>query len=116
LSDRDSFAHLHLHTEYSMLDGAARISDVIEAVVADGQPAVGLTDHGVLYGAVSLYQQATEAGITPVLGMEGYLTPGSRFDRQPRREDVRYHMTLWAISRRRLLQASNGPRVTGGPR
>ena len=98
MSDRDSFAHLHLHTEYSMLDGAARISDVIEAVAADGQPAVGLTDHGVLYGAVSLYQQATEAGIKPVLGMEGYLTPGSRFDRQPRRDDVRYHMTMWATS------------------
>ncbi len=93
-----SFAHLHLHTEYSMLDGAARICDVIAAAVADGQPAVGLTDHGVLYGAVDFYQQATCAGITPVLGMEGYLTPGSRFDRPSRREDVRYHITMLATS------------------
>jgi DNA polymerase-3 subunit alpha len=97
VSDR-SFAHLHLHTEYSMLDGAARIPDVIAAAVRDGQPAVGMTDHGVLYGAVDFYRQATDAGITPVIGMEGYLTPGSRFDRPPRRDDVRYHITLLAIS------------------
>ncbi len=93
-----SFAHLHLHTEYSMLDGAARIPDVVAAAAADGQPAVGLTDHGVLYGAVDFYQQATAAGLTPVIGMEGYLTAGSRFDRPPRREEVRYHITLLAVT------------------
>ncbi|HLA67911.1 MAG TPA: DNA polymerase III subunit alpha [Acidimicrobiia bacterium] len=93
-----SFAHLHLHTEYSMLDGAARVADVVQAAVADGQPAIGLTDHGVLYGAVDFYTQATGAGITPVIGMEGYLTPGSRFDRPPRRDDVRYHITLLAVT------------------
>jgi DNA polymerase III subunit alpha len=96
VTDR-SFAHLHLHTEYSMLDGAARVTDVVRAVVEDGQPGVGLTDHGVLYGAVEMYRQATEAGVTPVIGMEGYLTPGSRFDRPPRRDDIRYHITLLAI-------------------
>ena len=88
MSER-SFAHLHLHTEYSMLDGAARVSDVIAAAAADGQPGVGLTDHGVLYGAVDFYQQARAAGINPVIGIEAYLTPGSRFDRPPRREDIR---------------------------
>ncbi len=93
-----SFAHLHLHTEYSMLDGAARIEDVVRAAAADGQPAIGLTDHGVLYGAVDFYTQATEAGLTPVIGMEGYLTPGSRFDRPPRRDDTRYHITVLAVS------------------
>ncbi|HAX82116.1 MAG TPA: DNA polymerase III subunit alpha [Actinobacteria bacterium] len=97
MSDR-SFAHLHLHTEYSMLDGAARIPDVVAAAAADGQPAVGITDHGVLYGAVDFYQQATAAGIKPIIGMEGYLTPGSRFDRLPRRDDVRYHITLMAVT------------------
>ncbi len=81
-----------------MLDGAARVSDVIAAVAADDQPGVGLTDHGVLYGAVDFFQQATAAGISPVIGMEGYLTPGSRFDRPPRRDDVRYHITLLAVS------------------
>ena len=93
-----SFAHLHLHTEYSMLDGAARIEDVVRAASTDGQPAIGLTDHGVLYGAVEFYTQATQAGITPIIGMEGYLTPGSRFDRLPRRDDLRYHITLLAVS------------------
>ena len=116
-SDRSgSFAHLHLHTEYSMLDGAARVSDVIAAVVADGQPAVGLTDHGVLYGAVEFYQQATNAGITPVIGMEGYLTPGSRFDRLPRREDLRYHITLLAVSQvgyKNLLKLSSRAYLEG---
>jgi DNA polymerase III subunit alpha len=80
-----------------MLDGAARVDDVIAAAVDDGQPGVGLTDHGVLYGAVEFYQRATGAGITPVIGMEGYLTPGSRFDRPARRDDVRYHITLLAV-------------------
>jgi len=97
VSDR-SFVHLHLHTEYSMLDGAARIPDVVSAAAADGQPAVGLTDHGVLYGAVDFYQQATAAGLTPVIGMEGYLTAGARFDRPPRRDEVRYHITLLAVT------------------
>jgi DNA polymerase-3 subunit alpha len=93
-----SFAHLHLHTEYSMLDGAARVKDVVAAAAADGQPAVGLTDHGVLYGAVEFHEAATAAGINPIIGMEGYLTPGSRFDRPPRRDDIRYHITLLAVS------------------
>ena len=99
-----------------MLDGAARVSDVIAAAVADGQPAVGLTDHGVLYGAVEFYQQATNAGITPVIGMEGYLTPGSRFDRPPRREDLRYHITLLAVSQvgyQNLLKLSSRAYLEG---
>ena len=97
MQDR-SFAHLHLHTEYSMLDGAARVRDVVAAAAADGQPGVGLTDHGVLYGAVEFHEAATSAGINPIIGMEGYLTPGSRFDRPPRRDDIRYHITLLAVS------------------
>jgi DNA polymerase-3 subunit alpha len=80
-----------------MLDGAARVEEVVAAVVADGQRAAGITDHGVLYGAVDFYRAATAAGITPIIGMEGYLTPGSRFDRPPRRDDIRYHVTLLAV-------------------
>jgi DNA polymerase-3 subunit alpha len=91
-----SFVHLHLHTEFSMLDGAARVRDVVAAAQADGQPAVAITDHGVLYGVLDFYKVAREAGIRPILGMEAYLTPGSRFDRPPRREDLRYHLTLLA--------------------
>ena len=94
----DGFVHLHVHSEFSMLDGAARIGDAVRAVAADGQAAIGLTDHGVLYGAVDFYKTATAAGIKPVLGVEGYLTPGSRFDRPVRSENVRYHITLLAES------------------
>ncbi|MBT8208330.1 MAG: DNA polymerase III subunit alpha [Acidimicrobiia bacterium] len=94
----DSFAHLHVHSEFSMLDGAARIDDLVAAAHADGQPAVAITDHGVLYGVVDFYKAATKQGIKPIIGIEAYLTPGSRFDRPPRRDDVRYHMNLLAVN------------------
>ncbi len=91
-----SFAHLHLHTEYSMLDGASRVSDVVAAAVADGQPAVGITDHGNMYGVLPMYEAARDAGITPVLGMEGYFVATSRFERPKRADHEMYHLTLLA--------------------
>ncbi|MDJ0954369.1 MAG: DNA polymerase III subunit alpha, partial [Acidimicrobiia bacterium] len=94
----DGFAHLHVHTEFSMLDGAARVRDLVQAVAADGQPAVAVTDHGVLYGVVDFTKAALGAGVKPIVGMEAYVTPGSRFDRPPRRSDIRYHMTLLATN------------------
>lgn len=94
----DSFAHLHVHSEFSMLDGAGRVDDLVTAAVADGQPAIAITDHGVLYGTVDFYRAAHNVGIKPIIGIEAYVTPGSRFDRQPRRDDLRYHMTLLAVS------------------
>jgi DNA polymerase-3 subunit alpha len=94
--DRDSFAHLHVHTEFSMLDGAARVKDLVAAVKADGQPAVAITDHGVMYGVVDFYKAATAAGVKPIIGVEAYVTPGSRFDRPSRADNVRHHMTLLA--------------------
>ncbi len=93
-----SFAHLHVHTEFSMLDGAARVRDLVQAVAADGQPAVAITDHGVMYGVVDFIKAAKSAGVTPIIGIEAYLTPGSRFDRPPRRDNVRYHMTMLAYN------------------
>ncbi len=81
-----------------MLDGAARVEEVVAAVAADGQQAVAITDHGTLYGAVDFYKAATAAGVKPIIGMEGYLTPGSRFDRPSRREELRYHITLLAVN------------------
>ena len=96
MSGSESFAHLHLHTEYSMLDGAARVGEIMAAVAADRQPAVAMTDHGVLYGAVEFYRAALEAGIKPILGMEAYITPGSRFDRPTGGQNVRHHITLLA--------------------
>ncbi|MDK1096106.1 MAG: DNA polymerase III subunit alpha [Actinomycetota bacterium] len=92
----DSFAHLHVHTEFSMLDGAARVSDLVKAVAADGQPAVAITDHGVLYGVVDFMKAAKAEGVKPIIGIEAYVTPGSRFDRPARKDDLRYHMTILA--------------------
>ena len=85
----DDFVHLHVHSEFSMLDGAARISEVMDAVEADGGRAVGLTDHGVLYGVVDFYRAARERNLIPVLGVEAYLTAGSRFDRPPPQSNTR---------------------------
>lgn len=75
------FSHLHLHTEYSLLDGACRIGKLVERAVALGQPAVAMTDHGVMYGAIDFYQACKKAGIKPIIGCEVYFVPGSRFDR-----------------------------------
>jgi len=73
----DSFAHLHVHTEYSMLDGAAKISGLIEEVARQEMPAVAITDHGVMFGAYEFWRQATGAGVNPIIGIEAYLTPGT---------------------------------------
>ena len=79
-----------------MLDGAARVKDLVQAVAADGQPAVAITDHGVLYGVVDFMKAAQGAGVKPIVGIEAYTTPGSRFERRPRRDDKRYHLTILA--------------------
>ncbi|MDQ3106971.1 MAG: DNA polymerase III subunit alpha, partial [Actinomycetota bacterium] len=77
----DSFTHLHLHTEFSMLDGAARIGDTVAAAVADGQPAIGITDHGNMYGVLDFYKACNEQGINPVIGTEAYMARDSRHER-----------------------------------
>jgi DNA polymerase III subunit alpha len=76
------FVHLHNHSHYSLLDAACRIDDLIAAAVQDGMPAIALTDHGVLFGAIEFYKKARKAGIKPIIGMEAYIvTKGSRTDR-----------------------------------
>ena len=78
----DSFVHLHVHTEYSMLDGAARLKDLFAETARMGMPALAMTDHGNVFGAYDFVKQATAAGVKPIIGMEAYVTPGtSRFDR-----------------------------------
>jgi len=76
-----SFVHLHLHSEYSLLDGACRIADLPARVKECGHDAVALTDHGVMYGAVSFYDACRKAGVKPIIGCEVYVAPGSRFDK-----------------------------------
>ncbi len=96
MTSPDSFAHLHVHTEFSMLDGAARVNQLVKAAVEDGQPAVAITDHGVMYGVIDFYKAATAVGVNPIIGVEAYIAPGSRFDRPRGRDNKRYHMTLLA--------------------
>jgi DNA polymerase-3 subunit alpha len=75
------FTHLHVHTEYSLLDGMCRIHPLIARAKELGMTSLAITDHGVLYGAVQFYQAAKDAGIKPILGCETYISPGSRFGR-----------------------------------
>ncbi|MEE6163612.1 MULTISPECIES: DNA polymerase III subunit alpha [unclassified Mycolicibacterium] len=79
-SSSGSFVHLHNHTEYSMLDGAAKITPMLAEAQRLGMPAIGMTDHGNMFGASEFYNSATKAGIKPIIGIEAYIAPGSRFD------------------------------------
>jgi len=81
----DSFTHLHVHTEYSMLDGAARIDDVVAAAASDGQPAIGITDHGNMYGVLPFYQACKDQGLNPIIGTELYQAHEHRTERPVRR-------------------------------
>ena len=75
------FVHLHVHSEYSLLDGACRVEQLVKRVKDMGQTAVAVTDHGVMYGAVEFYKAAKKAGIKPILGCEVYVAPRSRLDK-----------------------------------
>ncbi|MDD5261530.1 MAG: PHP domain-containing protein, partial [Methylacidiphilales bacterium] len=76
-----NFVHLHVHTEYSLLDGACRISDLMDRAREFGMTAMALTDHGNLFGAIDFYQEAKKAGIKPIIGCEVYMAPGNRMDK-----------------------------------
>ena len=105
-----SFVHLHSHSEYSMLDGAARLNEYIKKVKNNGQTAAAITDHGNLYGALEFYQIAKEAGIKPIIGYEAYLTTGSRFEKPKREDNIRYHLTILAendIGYQNLIQIAS---------
>jgi DNA polymerase III subunit alpha len=93
---RDSFVHLHLHTEYSLLDGAIRMKELMKKAAEFKMPAVAITDHGNLFGAVEFYQEATRTGVKPIIGCEAYVAPGSHKDRPVSRRDAAYHFTLLA--------------------
>lgn len=80
---QNSFVHLHLHTQYSLLDGALRLDDLFEKAKEFNMPAIAMTDHGNMFGAIDFYTKAIKNGIKPILGSEVYFTPGSRFDRRP---------------------------------
>ncbi len=114
MSSSGQFVHLHVHTEYSMLDGAARLDNLFDEAMRQEMPAIAMTDHGNLYGAFEFYKGAKARGINPIIGLEGYYAPQGRFERRPfdfgggfdegtpedasagRGKQSYTHMTLWA--------------------
>ena len=91
------FTHLHVHTEYSLLDGSSKIKEITSRAKELGMKSLAITDHGVMYGVIDFYKAAKEVGIKPILGCEVYVAPGSRFDKQPGESESRYyHLILLA--------------------
>ena len=102
------FVHLHTHTEYSLLDGMSRLSDVVERAAREGMPAVAITDHGNLIGALKFHEAAGKVGVKPILGCEAYVAPGSRREQNPDSENQ--HLVLLAKNRtgfRNLMRLSS---------
>ena len=91
------FVHLHLHSDYSLLDGACSIKGIAEIAAEYKMPAVAITDHGVMGGAIDFYTTMTSSGIKPIIGCECYVSPTTRFDKDPLKENIRgYHLVLLA--------------------
>lgn len=88
------FVHLHTHTAYSLLDGASKLSELIQRAKELNMPALAITDHGVMYGVVDFYKACKKEGIKPIIGCEVYVAPRTRFDRQPGLDDSAYHLIL----------------------
>ena len=86
-----NFTHLHVHTEYSLLDGSNKIKEYVARVKGLGMDSAAITDHGVMFGVIDFYKEAKKAGINPILGCEVYVAPGSRFDKEASGGDDRYH-------------------------
>ncbi|QSX07140.1 DNA polymerase III subunit alpha [Sedimentibacter sp. zth1] len=94
--DGKKFTHLHVHTEYSLLDGACRITELIKKSKELGMDSLAITDHGVMYGVVEFYKQAVKEGIKPILGFEAYISPRSMYDKNPQKDKGQYHLVLLA--------------------
>ncbi len=111
------FVHLHLHTEYSLLDGACRIDDVVEKAHAAKMPAVAITDHGNMFGAIDFYKAASERGIKPIIGCEAYIAPGSRLDKKSSNaREAAYHLILLAkddVGYKNLIQLISSAHLEG---
>ncbi len=90
------FVHLHVHTEYSLLDGANRIKDLVARVKELGMKAIAITDHGVMYGAIEFYKECKKQGIKPIIGCEVYIAPRTRFDKEPNIDERPGHLVLLA--------------------
>ena len=114
--DVEPFVHLHTHTEYSLLDGASRITDLVAAAKGHGQKALAITDHGALYGAVKFYTAARAAGVKPIIGCEMYMAPRSRHDKEGRTDRDPNHLILLARNEtgyRNLIQLVSRSHLEG---
>ncbi|MGI6550787.1 MAG: DNA polymerase III subunit alpha [Syntrophomonadales bacterium] len=110
------FVHLHTHSEFSLLDGAARVKGLVQKAVQEGMPALAVTDHGVLYAAMDFYKEAKKQGLKPIIGFEAYVARRSRLDRVPKLDDSQYHLVLLARNDegyRNLLQLCSRASLEG---
>ncbi|MDR7419130.1 MAG: DNA polymerase III subunit alpha [Armatimonadota bacterium] len=112
----DPFVHCHLHTEYSLLDGASRIEPLMRAAAQMGMPAIAVTDHGTMYGVVEFYLRARQHGLTPIIGVEAYVAPRRHTDRDPKLDVNPYHLVLLAtdaVGYRNLLRLTSIAHLDG---
>src|ERR1700690_633882 len=91
------FGHLHVHTQYSLLDGACRVEELVKKAASLDMPALGMTDHGNMFGAIHFYKSCLKSKIKPIIGCEAYITPNSRFDKDADQKSI-CHLTLLAAS------------------
>src|SRR4030067_584115 len=111
-----TFAHLHVHTEYSLLDGFSNIKKLVQRVRELNMPAVAITDHGTMFGAIDFFHAATEAGIKPIIGVEAYLAARGMQDRDPKLDRTSSHLLLLAeneIGYKNLLQIASASQLEG---
>ena len=89
-----AFTHLHVHTEYSLLDGSCKIKEIVKRAKELGMDSLAITDHGVMFGVIDFYRAAIEEGIKPIIGCEVYVAPNSRFDKEANVNDERYYVKM----------------------
>lgn len=110
------FVHLHLHTHYSLLDGLIKPKELVKKIKEDGQEAVAITDHGVMYGAIDFYEACKAEGIKPIIGMEAYVAPNGRHNKRAKSDEKQYHLTLLAkdnIGYKNLIQLASLAQLEG---
>ncbi len=116
MGNEQSFVHLHVHSEYSLLDGLSRINDLVQRAVELEQPAIALTDHGAMYGTMPFYRAARKAGINPIIGIETYLAKRRMQNKDAQKDKDRFHMLLLAQNQagyRNLLQIASTAQLEG---
>ncbi|MDX1413569.1 MAG: PHP domain-containing protein, partial [Candidatus Promineifilaceae bacterium] len=116
MANQQTFVHLHVHSEFSLLDGLSRINDLVQRAVELNQPAIALTDHGAMYGTMPFYRAAKRAGINPIIGIETYIAKRRMQDKDAQLDKERFHMLLLAensVGYRNLLQVASAAQLEG---